>query len=182
MTVKYDTTPEKIFLADVDAPARARFKQSCASSHAKWLWLRMELCATLRTTPKAAREKVADSSDVVAICRAFAAQYMNLQEFFGVLCLDSANKPVGFAVVSLGGVASAPVDLRIVFKPVLLSTAAAFIVTHNHPSGNPLPSPEDVALTQRISKAAAFIGLRCLDHIIVTEDASYSFLEAGLMT
>lgn len=179
---KYKLAPERIVLAEAEAPVRSRFKQSCASANAKWLWLRMDVCATRRPVPKAARDKVASSGDVVEICRAFAAQYMNLQEFFGVLCLDAALQPVGFAVVSVGGVDVASVDLRIVFKPVLLSTAAAFIVTHNHPSGNAKPSAEDVALTERIRKAAAFIGLRCLDHIIVTQDSSFSFLDAGMMT
>jgi len=125
--------------------------------------------------------KVASSTDVVEICREFAEKYMNLQEFFGVLCLDSRQQPLGFAVISVGGASSTQVDPKIVFKPVLLSTATAMVVVHNHPSGDPSPSQDDVVLTKRLVDGAKLLGIQLLDHLIVAEQAHFSFLDAGLM-
>lgn len=154
---------------------------ACASGFDNWQWLSLDVCAHWRDAPKLAKKKVASSADVVEICREFGRAHMLYQEFFGVLCLSSANAPIGFATVSIGGLASAAVDLRTALKPPLLTNAAAFIVTHNHPSGEPSPSQEDIALTERIAKAAQIVGLRLLDHIIVTDTQSFSFLDAGLL-
>lgn len=180
----YKIQPERAFaLDDVVEPAkRSRARTICASSAGKFAWLRMDVCATMRGPSGTKVERVTSSTSVVDICREFAAQYMNLQEFFGVLCLDSGQKPIGFAVVSVGGVASAPVDVRILFKPVLLSTAAAMIITHNHPSGNPQPSQDDIELTRRILNGAKLLGVQLLDHVIVAEKESFSFLDSGLLT
>ncbi len=179
--MSYEIQPERVVLAAVDAPKRARARSSCTSAHGKWLWLRMEVCATWKDAPKAALERVTEGSDAVEICRAFAAQYQELQEFFGVLCLDQKHRPIGFAVISVGGVDVTLVDMRLLFKPPLLANAAAIIVTHNHPSGDPTPSREDVALTEKAAQASKLLGLRLLDHIIIGRDTHFSFTDHGAM-
>jgi DNA repair protein RadC len=131
--------------------------------------------------------KIASSRDVEAICIEFAKKYMLVQEFFGVLCLNQRHEPIGFAVISVGGLASAAVDPRIALKAPLLAGAAAFITTHNHPSGDPTPSAEDIELTMRLSEGARAIGLRLLDHVIVAEKnggviSSFSMADAGMIS
>jgi DNA repair protein RadC len=184
VTVKYKVEPERVFLGDADPKKRserAQARTTCASAVGKFAWLRIDVCATQRGPAVTKKDKVTTSVDAVDICREFAARYMNLQEFFGVLCLDARQQPIGFAVVSVGGASFAAVDTKIVFKPVLLSTAAAMIVTHNHPSGEASPSPEDVTLTQRIASGARILGVQLLDHIVVAEKGHFSFLDSGLM-
>jgi DNA repair protein RadC len=173
--------PERIILAGGDAPARAKARSSCTSAHGKWLWLEMEVCAHWTDAPAPVRGQVTSSAEVIEICRAFAERYMNLQEFFGVLCLSARMKPVGFAIISVGAMDAAVVDMRVLFKPVLLSNSAAFIATHNHPSGDPSPSPEDMVLTTKMVSAAALLGVRLLDHVIVAEKGHFSFLDSGLL-
>jgi DNA repair protein RadC len=170
----YESEPERLLVSNSKHSA-------CASGFDNWQWLSLDVCAHWRDAPKLAKKRIATSEDVVAICREFGQAHMLYQEFFGVLCLNQAQEPIGFATVSLGGLASAAVDIRTALKPVLLTNSAAFIVTHNHPSGQPSPSQEDIVLTERIAKAAQIMGLRLLDHIIVTDAQSFSFLDSGLM-
>lgn len=181
--VAYSYKPERITLSDADVPkaVRTRARSACASSVGKFAWLRMDVCASWRSGPKPRTEKIVSSVSVVEIIREFAAEYMNLREFFGVLCLDNRGAPIGFAVISVGGTSSTAVDPKILFKPVLLSTASSMIVTHNHPSGIPEPSQDDIALTERISQGAKLLGLQLLDHVIIAEGKSFSFLDHGLL-
>jgi DNA repair protein RadC len=149
-----------------------------------WSWLAMDVCAHWRDAPKRAKQ-VTNSDDVVKICREFAQPHMLLQEFFGVLCLNARSQPIGFAIIGLGGITSAAVDMRLVLKPPLLSNASAFVVTHNHPSGDATPSAEDIELTKRIKEAAGIVGLRLLDSVVVAENQdgprSFSFVDHGLL-
>jgi len=68
---------------------------------------------------------------------------------------------------------------REVFKAALLANAAAIILTHNHPSGDPTPSADDMALTRRLAEAGTLIGVEVLDHIIVGDGRYFSFREGG---
>ena len=181
--VPYATRPERIIMAAVEPPAkRASARNACASGTGKFAWLRMDVCARWRDAPALKTQKIASSMDAVAICREFALEYMNLKEFFGVLCLDAKQHPIGFAVISVGGTTTSLVEMGQVFKPVMLSTAVAMIVVHNHPSGDPTPSAEDVALTKRLMSAARLLGVDLLDHLIVTDRGGhFSFLDSGLM-
>lgn len=145
----------------------------------------MDLCAHWRDAPRKSLPPVKSSEDVAKICREFAQKYMLIQEFFGVLCMNQANQPIGFATVSVGGMASAAVDARIVLKLPLLANATTFIVTHNHPSGKAEASADDVELTKRLSDGARLLGLRLLDHIIVADGPEgfvwTSMADAGLL-
>ncbi|MGH2829765.1 MAG: JAB domain-containing protein, partial [Actinomycetota bacterium] len=74
-------------------------------------------------------------------------------------------------VVGVGGVAHAPMEPREVLQAVLREpAAAAFLVAHNHPSGDPTPSAEDLALTRRLERCAELVGVEFLDHVIVAGD------------
>ena len=102
-------------------------------------------------------------------------------ELFGVACLSARHRLLAWHVVSRGTRDSTPVSLPDVFVPAYVTPGTvALIVVHNHPSGDPTPSPEDVALTVRLRMAAAVLGIALLDHLVVGEAFRYySFREQG---
>ena len=85
--------------------------------------------------------------------------------------------PLGFHVCSVGTVGSALVHPREVFKIAILANAAAVILVHNHPSGDPLPSGEDKQITKRIKEAGELMGISVLDHVILGDERFYSFAD-----
>ena len=98
------------------------------------------------------------------------------REAFWVLLLDGKNKIIGINLVALGSLTACLVHSREVFKPAIVGSAAAVVLVHNHPSQQPEPSAEDVALTRRLREAGALLGINVLDHVIVTADGRYRSL------
>ena len=103
------------------------------------------------------------------------------QEVFGILILNIKNKIVAVHEISRGTLNASVVHPREVFKPAVLHNAAAIICFHNHPSGDPKPSKEDVNITKRLVEAGKIMGIEVLDHIIVGEDRYVSLKERGVM-
>jgi len=103
------------------------------------------------------------------------------KENFVMLSLDTRNNLVKISDISVGTLNASIVHPREVFKEAIQASAAQIIISHNHPSGNPEPSPEDVALTRRLEEAAKIFGVELLDHIIVTRDKFSSLKEQGLI-
>jgi DNA repair protein RadC len=103
------------------------------------------------------------------------------QEVFGILVLNTKNKIVAVHEVSRGALNSSLVHPREVFKPAVLHNAASIICFHNHPSGNPEPSREDIEITNRLVEAGKIMGIEILDHIIVGDDRYVSLKERGVM-
>lgn len=103
------------------------------------------------------------------------------QEHFLVFLLGIHNKLTGYLEVHRGGLDSCPVDPRVVFRAAVVDGATAVIVVHNHPSGDPSPSTEDVNLTKRLVKAGEVLGVKVLDHLIVAGERYYAFAEHGLI-
>jgi DNA repair protein RadC len=99
------------------------------------------------------------------------------REHFWVLCLDTRNRLINDKLVSIGSLDTSIVHPREVFKEAVSSSAASVIFVHNHPSGDPEPSKEDIELTKRLVQAGEIIGIDVLDHIIVC-DKSYLSLKA----
>ncbi len=100
------------------------------------------------------------------------------KEHFWVICLDTRNRPISRRQVSIGSLDTSIVHPREVFKEAVSSSAASVIFVHNHPSGDPEPSKEDIELTKRLVQAGEIIGIDVLDHIIVC-DRSYLSLKAS---
>ena len=100
------------------------------------------------------------------------------KEHFLVLCLDTRNRVINCRSVSIGSLDTSIVHPREVFREAVSSSAASVIFVHNHPSGDPEPSKEDVELTKRLVKAGEIIGVDVLDHIVVC-DRSYLSLKAS---
>lgn len=89
------------------------------------------------------------------------------REEFLTLFLDGKNRVQAFHVVSKGTLTASLVHPREVFKAAILANAAAMILVHNHPSGDPTPSAEDHAITERLKRAGDLLGIRILDHVVI---------------
>ena len=100
-------------------------------------------------------------------------------EQFGVLLLDSRHRLVRAQALTVGTLDCSVVHPRDVFRTALEANAASVVVFHNHPSGDPTPSPEDVALTRRLVAAGALLGVDLLDHVVLADASYFSFREAG---
>lgn len=100
-------------------------------------------------------------------------------EEFWVLALNRANRIESRWMISQGGMAATVVDLRLLFKKVIDIQASAIALVHNHPSGQLKPSPQDDALTRRISDAAALFDIKVIDHVIISPVGFYSYFDSG---
>ncbi len=103
------------------------------------------------------------------------------QEHFGVILLDAAHNVKAVNTVSVGTINRSLVHPRDVFSEAVKAKAAAIIVFHNHPSGNPSPSDDDLNTTRALLKASEVVGIPILDHVIATESSYYSFLEHDIL-
>lgn len=102
-------------------------------------------------------------------------------EEFKILLLNTANKVLGIFEVSKGGVAGTVADPKLIFMAALKANASAIILSHNHPSGNLQPSPQDLSLTKKIVEGGRLLDIRVLDHLIITMEGYYSFSDEGVL-
>jgi len=98
-------------------------------------------------------------------------------EEFWVLLLNTGNKVIAKELVSKGGIGMVAVDIRLLFQRVLQTRATGLILSHNHPSGALQPSDADRSLTRKIVEAAQVLDIRILDHLIISDEGYYSFLD-----
>lgn len=103
------------------------------------------------------------------------------KEVFCVLLLDAKHRKLREVQISEGSLTASIVHPREVFAPAVRDSAAAVILVHNHPSGDPAPSPEDVEITRRLKEAGELMGVRVLDHVIVGADRHFSFVDEGCL-
>ncbi|MCP4004013.1 MAG: JAB domain-containing protein [bacterium] len=101
------------------------------------------------------------------------------QEVFMTVLLDSRHRVIGEVEVSRGSLNQSLVHPREVFAPALRETAAAILVLHNHPSGDPAPSREDHEVTRRLARAGEILGIRLVDHVVVAAESYVSFARSG---
>ncbi len=104
-----------------------------------------------------------------------------VRERFVVFWLSSSNKVIGFEVVSEGILNSSLIHPREVFRGAIVATAAAIIIAHNHPSENPEPSSEDIAITKQIVETGKVVGIPVHDHLIFAGTSYVSFAERGII-
>lgn len=99
------------------------------------------------------------------------------KETFAIICLNTRHKVIDKHLISIGVVDQTIVRPAEIFRPAIADGASAIILLHNHPSGDPTPSAEDIAVTNRLIKAGGFIDMQILDHIVVTakEDGTFPF-------
>ena len=100
-------------------------------------------------------------------------------EQFGIVMLDTKHRVIRVKLVSMGGLDSTVVHPREVFREATAASAAAIVLFHNHPSGDPTPSSDDLLLTSRMIRAGDIMGIDVIDHLILSEQRYYSLVEAG---
>lgn len=103
------------------------------------------------------------------------------REHFRVLLLNTKNQVLGVETVSVGTLDSSSVHPRELFKSAIRKSAAAVILVHNHPSGDPAPSQADIDLTRRLVEAGSILGISVLDHIVIGDNKYTSFKACGLL-
>lgn len=139
----------------------------------------IELGRRVLTRPLHRRVRLSSSRDVDAAYRPQLAD-ADAEVFFGI-ALDAKHRPIREIEIARGGLSACPVAPADVFRALLREAAAGVILVHNHPSGEPTPSSEDVRLTERLVQAGELLGVRVHDHVIVGREGYFSFLDAGLI-
>lgn len=119
-----------------------------------------------------ARKPVRCADDLATLFRAFLGH--ETVEVFAAVLLDSKSRPMSIAEVSRGTLNSSLVHPREVFGPAIREGAATIVVSHNHPSGDPKPSREDMKITRRLAQAGNLLGIQLLDHVVIGEDSHVS--------
>lgn len=105
--------------------------------------------------------------DAVTVGRGFMRIHEEPEEYMYMICMNIKNKIIGVFEISHGTVNASLVQPREVFQKALLANAVSIIVMHNHPSGDPTPSREDIEVTKRLVEAGKIVGVEVLDHIII---------------
>jgi DNA repair protein RadC len=139
--------------------------------------------ATQRTAKSVVRHKVRNTSDAIAYCK---EHFMRLareakQEEFHVVLLDEKHRVIKAEPITVGLLDKSLVHPREVFKPAVKESASALILVHNHPGGDPAPSQDDKTITKDLKRAAETLGLRILDHIIISRDKAFSMAQEKLL-
>lgn len=94
-----------------------------------------------------------------------------------IICLNNKNVPVNYSLIAKGTINASMIDPKTIFKTILLSNASAFIMIHNHPSGDPTPSKQDYEITNILEKASKLLDIKFLDHIVIGNDNYISCIE-----
>lgn len=139
----------------------------------------IELGKRVAAKPLAARLKVLSSKDIYVHYHPSLRELK--KEVFLALLLDGKNRVIREVLISQGSLTVNVVHPREVFNPAIRDSAAAIVVVHNHPSGDPFPSPEDIDLTKRLVATGEILGIKVLDHIVVGDGSYYSFADRQLL-
>lgn len=125
--------------------------------------------------PDKPRPKVQGPGEIAALLAPFVQA--RDREHFGSLLLDSRNAVIGRSTVAIGSLNASLVHPRELFRPAIVQRAARIVLWHNHPSGDPSPSPEDLTLTRRLESAGRTLGIPVMDHVILGEGTFHSMRE-----
>lgn len=140
----------------------------------------IEISLKFKGTKKTELKQIKSSKDAYEVFKLlFNADTLEWQEEMVLICLNRANKVIGYYKVSKGGMAGTICDPKIIFTTALNCAASSIILAHNHPSGNLNPSPEDKRLTEKIKQSGNLLDITLLDHLIITDETFYSFADEG---
>jgi DNA repair protein RadC len=138
-----------------------------------------ELGKRLATSFDAPRPIISSPLDAVNLVMEEMRYYP--EERFKVIFLDTRHQVLGDEVISKGTLNASIVHPREVFKPAIIKAAGAVLLAHNHPSGDPTPSKEDMALTARMVQTGELVGIPVLDHLIIGDGRYISLQEKGIL-
>ena len=127
------------------------------------------------------RKKIQSPNDIFNIAQNVIHANEHAEENLWLITLDTKNNITGIFTVSTGSLNSSIVHPREIFKRAVLQNAASIIICHNHPSGDPAPSQEDINITKRIYDAGKILGIELLDHIIIGDNKYTSLKERGIL-
>ena len=127
------------------------------------------------------RKKIQSPNDIFNIAQNVIQANEYPEENLWLITLDTKNNITGIFTVSTGSLNSSLVHPREVFKRAMLQNAASIIICHNHPSGDPTPSKDDIGITKRLYEAGEIIGIKLLDHIIAGDNSYTSLKEKGFI-
>jgi len=136
-----------------------------------------EIARRLESFNTVEKPKISSPEDVYR--RLFPRMREQKKEMFIELCLDTKNQILKEEVISVGSLNANVVHPREVFKLALTESAAHIIVAHNHPSGDPTPSREDIEITKKLVETGNIMGITVLDHVIIGDGRHFSLKEAG---
>ncbi len=123
-----------------------------------------------------------DIKDPQSVVKAIRASIKDkAKEHFKLILLNTRNKIIGISTVSIGSLNASIVHPREVFKDAIMHNAYSVVLAHNHPSGDPEPSEDDLTITKRLTEAGKILGIEVIDHIIITKTGFFSFKEKGLL-
>ena len=125
--------------------------------------------------------KITSSKDGYDFIKQFYGDDIEIFESFFILLLNRANKTIGYAKISQGGITGTVVDIKLVAKYAVESLAQSVILAHNHPSGTLAPSEADISITNKIISGLKLLEVNVLDHVILTNESYYSFADNGLL-
>jgi DNA repair protein RadC len=130
----------------------------------------------------APREEEYDISSPRAVAKRISAEIKDkAKEHFKLILLNTRNKVIRIAHISTGTLNASLVHPREVFVEAIRHHASSVVIAHNHPSGDTVPSEEDIRITRRLVEAGRLLGIEVLDHVIVGRDEPFSFKEKGLI-
>jgi DNA repair protein RadC len=130
-----------------------------------------------QSEPKIARATTPRLSSAQDVYEALTDLRAEDREHFVAFDLDVRHRIIARRVVHVGTLTSVDVHPREVFKPAIVNSAAAIIIAHNHPSGDPSPSRQDIELTERLRETGTLVGIAILDHVVVAAEGYVSFAE-----
>ncbi|MFZ2410326.1 MAG: DNA repair protein RadC [Candidatus Methanoperedens sp.] len=136
-----------------------------------------ELARRLESFNEGEKPKINSPEDVYR--RIYPMMREQKKEMFIELCLDTKNQIIKEGTISIGSLNANIVHPREVFKMALTESAAHIIVAHNHPSGDPTPSREDIEITKKLVETGNIMGITVLDHVIIGDGRHFSMKEAG---
>ena len=153
------------------------------STNEKTLFEVAEIQLTYKSNVKASlRPKITSSRDAYEVLNKYWDEgKIDFVEQFKILLLNRANKVIGLYEVSSGTTVNTVADPKSVFVAALKANACGVIISHNHPSGNLMPSEADRKLTKDLKDGGRFLHIPVLDHIIMTSESYYSFADEGLL-
>lgn len=125
--------------------------------------------------------KITSTSEAVQFCRSHFSRLIadGLQEEFHIVTLDTKHRMLGSHRITVGTLDASLVHPREVFRMAIRDASSAILLAHNHPSGDPTPSREDIAVTDRLTDAGKLIGINVLDHIVLGREGCLSVREYG---
>lgn len=128
------------------------------------------------------RPKINTSKDAYDVLNEYWDETkLELVEQFKVMLTNRANKVLGIFEVSTGGISGTVADPKLIFVAALKAGACGMILSHNHPSGNLIPSQADIDLTRKIKEGGKLLDIQVLDHVIMSSEGYYSFADEGLL-